>query len=180
MNLMWTVFLLLGFFPVLAYAQKPALPAVFNQAHYVFVQAVDGDAYNLNLLPEDREAILDVKTALQKWGRYAVTENRSEADIVFVVRAGRLGTLSGRGVAGRSPRGPQAGQWNGAGASGELGPPDDLLWVCRLDRSGKLGAPLWTRTEKDGLASPDVPLFREFASAMDRDYPQKTATTKKP
>jgi hypothetical protein len=190
--------LLLAFVPVLAFAQKktrkPEVPALFNHAQYVYVEAMGGDEFNPRLLPEDRQAIADVEHAIQKWGRYTLTLHRSEADLVFVVRTGRL--VTGRAnvgiIRGTPPISPGSGpqgnpypgpQGNGTvvGAGGEVGPPDDLLWVCTLDTDGKLNEPLWHRTEEDGLESPDVPLFKEFKSEVDTAYPRTTASkTKKP
>jgi hypothetical protein len=178
--------LLLGFVPVLAFAgkksKKPIVPALFNQAQYVYVQATDGSEFNPNLLPEDEQAIADVQQAIQRWGRYILTVDRSDADLVFVVRTGRL--LTGRGNVGIIRGGPFPGQGgNGTvvGGGGEVGPPDDLLWVCTLDTDGQLATPLWQRTEADGLAHPDVPLFMEFERAVDQAYPRTTAKkAKKP
>ncbi|HEV2137056.1 MAG TPA: hypothetical protein VGR47_22750 [Terracidiphilus sp.] len=190
--------LLLALVPVLAFARKKTnkqvLPAVFNQAQYVYVQAMDGDEFNPNLLPEDRQAIADVMTAIQGWKRYVLVYQRSQADLVFVVRVGRL--VTGRGNVGiyhgSAPplQGPgqqgtrypgQPGNGTVVGAGGEVGPPDDLLWVCTLDTDGRLNPPLWRRTQQDGLDSPDVPLFKEFRREMDREYPPSTASkAKKP
>ena len=190
--------LLLAFVPMLASARKktskPAVPAVFNQAQYVYVQAMDGNEFNPNLLPEDRQAIADVMTAIQGWKRYVLVYQRSQADLVFVVRKGRLVTgrgnvgitrgparLPGQGPGQQGTPIPQQGNGTVLGAGGEVGPPNDLLWVCTMDPNGRLNSPLWSRTEKDGLDSPDVPLFKEFRREMDREYPPSTASkAKKP
>jgi hypothetical protein len=42
------------------------------------------------LYSEDRQAIADVTHALQTWNRYTLTIRRQDADLVFVVRKGRL------------------------------------------------------------------------------------------
>jgi hypothetical protein len=81
--------------PALATVQgKPKkqdkLPAVFDHARYFYVEAVDGDEFNPRLLPEDRQAIVDVEAALTKWNRYTLATRRSDADLVFVVRKGRV------------------------------------------------------------------------------------------
>lgn len=198
MKLYKAAVLALAFLPAAALARKktskPKLPAVFNQAQYVYVQAVDGDEYNPRLLPEDRQAIADVMNAIQGWKRYVLIYERSQAELVFVVRVGRLvtgranvGISRGPGAPGPGP-GPQGSRYPGqqgngtaVGGGGEVGPPDDLLWVCMPDTDGRIGSPLWSRTEKDGLESPDVPLFEEFKREMDRDYPPNTASkAKKP
>lgn len=187
--------LLLAFVPMLASARKktskPVVPAVFNQAQYVYVQAMDGDEFNPNLLPEDRQAIADVMTAIQGWKRYVLVYQRSQADLVFVVRRGRLVTgrgsvgitrgparLPGQGPGQQGAPIPQQGNGTVIGAGGEVGPPNDLLWVCTMDANGKLNSPLWSRTEKDGLDSPDVPLFKEFKRVVDQAYPPSTASKK--
>ena len=84
--------LLLLFFPGPAQSKKkdPDVPALFRQARYVYVEAVDGDAFNPRLYPEDRQAIADVVTALQAWNRYTLATRRQGADLVFVVRKGRV------------------------------------------------------------------------------------------
>lgn len=197
--------LLLAFVPVLASARKknskPVVPAVFNQAQYVYVQAMDGDEFNPYLLPEDRQAIADVESAIQKWGRYTLVYQRSQADLVFIVRRGRL--VTGRGnvgiyhgpapLPGQGPgQGPgqtpgqqgtripsQGGNGSLVGAGGEVGPPDDLLWVCMPNFDGTPSNPLWSRSEQDGLESPDVPLFTTFEHAVDKAYPRTTASTSK-
>jgi hypothetical protein len=200
--------LLLAFVPVLASARKksskPVLPAVFKQAQYVYVRAMDGDEFNPYLLPEDRQAIADVESAIQKWGRYFLVYQRSQADLVFVVRVGRLVTgrgnvgvfhgpaqvpvqgPAGRGQVGQVPgqqgNGPPPERGNGTilGGGGEVGPADDLLWVCMPDPDGKLSNPLWSQTEQDGLESPDVPLLKKFEREVDKAYPRTAASKKKP
>ena len=74
--------LLLLFFPGPAQSKKkdPDVPALFRQARYVFVEAVDGDEFNPRLYPEDRQAIADVRNALQTWNRYALIIRRQDAD----------------------------------------------------------------------------------------------------
>ena len=54
---------------------------------------------------------------------------------------------------------------------GEAGFPDDLLKVVMTSREGP-GTQVWLRTEEGGLASPDVPLFKQLKNAVDHDYPR--------
>jgi hypothetical protein len=44
-----------------AKGEDPDIPALFRQARYVYVEAVDGDEFNPRLYPEDREVIADVR-----------------------------------------------------------------------------------------------------------------------
>jgi hypothetical protein len=54
-------------------------------ARYVYVTSYDGDQYDLNLLPEDRQAISSVQDALQKWGKFTLVYQPNQADIVLMV-----------------------------------------------------------------------------------------------
>ncbi len=90
-----TGLLLLVLLPTLAFAQsqnkkKHSIPAVFDNAHYVWVESTDGDIFTPGLLPADRHAIVDVQNALRNWGRYVLTPDRSDAELIFVVRTGRI------------------------------------------------------------------------------------------
>lgn len=167
--------------------KQTSLPAVLNQAQYVYVEAIDGGVMNPNLYPEDRQAIVDVENALREWKRYTITIERSQADLVFVVRKGRrasaqasAGIIRGPVPPGSQTPGQQPANGSVIGAGGEVGPADDLLWVCMRNPDGTLSNPLWGHTQSDGLESPDVPLFRQFKRAMDRAYPPHPAGKKKP
>jgi hypothetical protein len=45
----------------------------------------DGDQFNSNLLPEDRDAIGAVQNAIQKWGKLTIVYRPSDADIIILV-----------------------------------------------------------------------------------------------
>jgi len=66
-------------------AKVPAFPGILANAHYVYVASYDGDQFNPNLLPEDREAIGSVQNAIQNWGKLALVYRPSEADITILV-----------------------------------------------------------------------------------------------
>lgn len=92
MKLVQTIVLLLTLSTPLGFSKdkkKNTLPAMFNTARYVYVQAEDGDIFKPDLFPEDCQAISDVEDGLRDWNRYVLTINRNEADLVFVVRKGR-------------------------------------------------------------------------------------------
>ncbi|MGB6193484.1 MAG: hypothetical protein WBF42_13540 [Terracidiphilus sp.] len=135
--------------------------------------------------PEDRQAISDVLDGLQAWNRYAVTVNKEHADLVFIVRTGRIVSLQGhagigspQGQIGLPPQNRQSGQLpdgDSVGAGSEVGPPDDLLEVFATNADGKLIGPIWQREMKDGLDSPSVPLFRQLKAAVERAYPNPPA-----
>jgi hypothetical protein len=87
------VLLLVGGLAVPVYAKKKKdapLPQLFCQAQFAYVQTVDGDVMNPNILPEDRDAANALYERLQDWKRYTLVMNRRDADLVFVVRTGRV------------------------------------------------------------------------------------------
>lgn len=177
--------------PALAFAQtkkkKPTTPAVFGNAKYVFVKAEDGDIYDPRLLPEDRDAISSVNEALRAWGRYTLMPTADGAELVFIVRKGRLGSARVGGTVGTPGTGPYGTPGNGPNGSprqpaigapgvmvgGDVGPPDDFLEVRMKNPSGDLSNPIWERSMSDGLDAPSVPLLQQLKNAVERDYPQK-------
>jgi len=181
--------LLLALLPALAPAQhktkKPIVPAIFNHAQYVYVEAIDGQEFDPSLYPEDRQAIADVQAALQQWNRYSLTTRRKDADIVIVVRKGRVAEAKAGVVIGSSsgpqgnsspgqPRG-QAGPGTGIVAGGDMGTPDDLFEICQRNPDGTLSTPIWMRTFPDGLDGPKVMLFEQFKNAVEKAYPIQPA-----
>ena len=180
-----TRLLALVLLPTLTLAQnqnkkKHSVPAVFNNASYVWVESTDGDIFTPGLLPADRHAIVDVQNALRDWGRYVLTPDRQGVELIFVVRTGRIaeGRVGGSvGAPNSGPLGnPNPGQQQhpmgtGVMLGGEVGPADDLLKVVMTNSEGH-GTQVWLRTEEGGLASPNVPLFQQLKTAVDHDYPR--------
>jgi hypothetical protein len=66
-------------------AKVPAFPGILANARYVYVASYDGDQFNPNLLPEDRNAINAVQNAIEDWGKLTVVYQPSEADIIILV-----------------------------------------------------------------------------------------------
>ena len=66
-------------------ATAPAFPGTLANAQYVYVASYDGDQFDTNLLPEDRNAIGAVKDAIQKWGKLTLVYQPSQADIIILV-----------------------------------------------------------------------------------------------
>ena|ERR1700687_5492001 len=65
--------------------KAPAFPGTLANARYVYVASYDGDQFDPNLLPEDRNAIGAVQHAIQTWGKLTLVYQPSEADIVILV-----------------------------------------------------------------------------------------------
>jgi hypothetical protein len=66
-------------------ATVPVFPGTLANAQYVYVAAYDGDQFDTNLLPEDREAISSVQNAIQDWGKLTLVYQPSQADIIILV-----------------------------------------------------------------------------------------------
>jgi hypothetical protein len=62
-----------------------AFPGTLANARYVYVASYDGDQFDTNLLPEDREAISTVQNAIQAWGKLTLVYQPSQADIIILV-----------------------------------------------------------------------------------------------
>ena|ERR1700756_951762 len=65
----------------------PPFPATLRNARFVYVTSYDGDQFNTNLLPEDRQAISNVQDSIQKWGKLVVVYRPQDADIVLMVES---------------------------------------------------------------------------------------------
>ena len=63
----------------------PPFPGTLVNARYVYVTSYDGDQFNINLLPEDRQAIGTVQDAMQKWGKFILVYQPDQADIILMV-----------------------------------------------------------------------------------------------
>jgi hypothetical protein len=196
MKLIPSVALALALVAPLALAKdkkKKDVPAILNTARFVYVEAEDGDIMNPRLFPEDREAIADVQDELKDWNRYAVALNQPDADLVMVVRKGRLvgaqahggvgiGTgpeLGGNYPGSRNPADPNnrgRGVSTEVGARAEAGPSEDMLRVYAVNPDGSRGALLWTGAMQDGLSAPQVLLVKRLKQELDRAYPPQTAS----
>ncbi len=66
-------------------ATAPAFPGILSNAQYVYVASYDGDQFDTNLLPEDRNAISAVQDAIQNWGKLTLVYQPSQADIIILV-----------------------------------------------------------------------------------------------
>ncbi len=71
--------------PQKAAPNVPPFPGTLVNARYVYVAAYDGDQFDVNLLPEDRQAIGAVQDAIQKWGKWTLVYEPRQADIVLMV-----------------------------------------------------------------------------------------------
>ena len=66
--------------------QSRPMPSRFKNARFVYVSALDGDQYSTNVLPEDRDAISRVESAIRKWGKLTLVIRPQEADVILSVQ----------------------------------------------------------------------------------------------
>lgn len=185
---------------LVAAAKGPKVPEAINQAHTFYVQSVDGEETKPGLAREDMQVIANVRTALRNWGRYTFTDDRSKADLIFVVRVAKRRSDSGGGFGGGQLGGGAAGTGGGnvsgmpAPQGGQFGggreePPGvndtsvfdvDRLEVCQLKPNGKLAGAIWSRSMDNGLAPPRMLLFAQFKDEVEKAYPAAAAQPQEP
>ena len=136
------------------------VPKVLLTSRHVYVEAIDGDLWNSNILLENRKAIINLQSALQDWKRYNITAKRRDAELVFVVGKGNLASQK-RGV------GTHERTRANANLDAQLGILDDRLDVYILKPDESLMGPIWRHSLKDGLEPPEMPLFAQFKQAVD-------------
>jgi hypothetical protein len=117
---------------------------------------------SIRIPPEDRRAAGEVQEALHKWGRYILVYHPEQADLILVVRKGRLASATVGAIISTNPSGTSAGPAFGA----EGGIPDDALLVYDAN-IGTDGPALLKYIEKDGLNAPDVKLVAQFRKEVD-------------
>jgi hypothetical protein len=190
-------FLLPLLFISLAFAKdkdKTLLPKLVVSARYVMVTTYFGDPVNqplnLHITAEDRQAVTDVQNAIEKWGRYELAYRPGDADLIIVVRKGRLldATVGARIHAGsRDPMGPngntdpnapdRSGPNGGIGpnengpsvrpeVAADVGDPQDMIAVYAT-ALGRDTSPLWRGRKGDGLKAPDMHLVAEFRTKVE-------------
>jgi hypothetical protein len=183
-------------FPILAHAgKKPKVPEAINQAHLVFVQAAEGEETAPGLPKQEVQAIANMRAALRSWGRYTLTDDRSKADLIFVVhKATRQSNFndgfgaerrgdggSGMGANPNDMPAPQGGQYPGQARDSNMGMSTDNVFdvdrleVRQLKPNGKLGSTLWSRSMENGLLPPKMLLFAEFRDEVEKAYPAPAA-----
>ncbi len=171
--------------------KREIVPALILRAQYVAV-IVDPEAGISVANPgENGIARSDVEAALEKWGRFKLTVNPENADLVVVVRKGGKAIKPTIGGIGNGP--PVV--WNpgstgdvtiGVGrtsppystpadpresqrptARTEVGFPDDVFSVYPARVDVRDASPLWRYIAHDGLQHPTVPAVQKFRKAIE-------------
>jgi hypothetical protein len=164
---------------------RSKIPAELGQATYValgyetssgFVS--ENDLGARSILPQDREALYNVRQAVKKWGKYIVAISPDEAQILIVVRSARVASADGGIGVHRGSGGPTT---IGTVIGAETGPSVDYLAVYDADHNGgptqadpefkgtntREGAVLWRATEEGGLEGSDPSLFERLKKDVD-------------
>jgi hypothetical protein len=189
------IFALTGLSLTMAHAKNKKLQVaeVFQTAHTVYVESLDGDISKPGLSQADHQAILQVQEALHEWNRYALAPTRDKADLIIIVRKGhKVGDQDHLGL-GLHPAMPQPGalqpgqdhtmqahptdQNASVGTGGDDIAMQDILRVYTLNEKGKLKGPVWAREMDEGLSGPSVRLLLELKSAVEITYPRDATQT---
>jgi len=135
-----TLSLILTMITAVAWAENaPQMPRIFANARFVYVAAYDGDQFNPNLLPEDREAISRVQDSIQKWGKLTVVYRPQDADVMVLVQS--------------RPSEDVLAVYDAHGGDASSRPSQTYLW--RVMGRG-------------GLQKGEMPLVSEFEKAFDK------------
>ena len=141
------------------------LPKLVLHARYVLVTTYAGDDLTkYQVMPDDRQAVVDVQNAIQKWGRYALAYDAKNADLILLVRKGHVvESQPGLKIGGGSQTKPSVG----AVAPTDIGDSRDMLALYDA-ADGIDSAPLWRDLMNDGLDPPQMRLVGELRSAVDK------------
>jgi hypothetical protein len=159
--------------PLLVLHADPKLSLQLLNASYVavgyetaagFIGETDLEAFRTGkVTAEDREALENVRSALQRWNRYAITLRPQDAELLIAIRSGRIASLqSGVQINTGRNRSPGVGPTVGA----EVGPDTDVMSVYEAN-NGREGPRLWRKLEDDGLKGQNPSLFMSFKSDVE-------------
>lgn len=127
----------------------------------------------------DRDAREAVEKSLRDWNRYTVTLHPHQAELLFLVRTARRGsvyvrtgppiTSRGKVTVGRIPGGTDTDlDGRGIAVGTEAQSPNvDMLEVYALE-DGKQGMLLWRGARKNGLDGPDPALIQEYKKNLEK------------
>lgn len=124
-----------------------------------FVAERDGRS-SQDLSIDDHKALASLRRQLEKWNRYNLTDAPETAELLVVIRTGRLASAQLRPMMVPHMQSP------GLIVGAEHPSPNDTLAVYE-SAGGKLGSLLWQEEQRNGLSDPSAPLFQHFRAAVE-------------
>jgi hypothetical protein len=165
---------------------KRELPDQVLIAQYVYVTGWHGDLLDPRTPAAEKDAISRVQSAVHEWGRYKLAYQPEQADLMLVVKPGRLGMVQG-GVGGLGgpdivmgtppPQGRPTGSAN-IGYGADAGSPTDYLMVSLFPGNPIDASYAWKRAGYNGLQGRKIPLLEEFKKAVSETEKAKAASGK--
>lgn len=168
--------------------KKASIDPRIPGAQFVRIISASGNDLDARTLNEDRAAIFRVEQALRSWGRYHIVYNDADADLLFVVRTGRVvGASVGPSISiGQQPPIPGGPEPSGGGTRvGGTGPvvgmggsmdvsnaTEDTISIydARIGGGSReqmaAGSVLWRKMMSGGLEG-KVPLIEELKKDID-------------
>ena len=172
---------------------KSNLNRNITHAQFVMLTTLHGNRFETSKVPpEDVKAFWATEAALKKWGRYILVYTPEEADLIMVVRAGRVASIHG-GIAGtdtitigRMPRtdpsdptGAPVPPIGSESAGGEVGPSEDMLEIYDAHLGVMTSSPLWRKLQASGLEGPEPSLVKELRKEVEAAEKQDADKKKK-
>lgn len=145
-------------------AKDSTLPKLVVHATYILITTENGsDFTNPRVLPDDKEAAINVWNAMERWGKYKVVNGTGlTPELVLLVRKGNRATVT-------PSIGIHAGSDTKAGitpnAQSDFGSSQDMLALyegASIDQ-----APLWRRMDSGGLNPPQMDLVQQLRQAVE-------------
>jgi hypothetical protein len=160
------------------FAGPTKVPARLAQARYIALAYDLGDvilsesealAKPGRVLPEDREALINIRNLIEKWGRYVITVRPAQAELLVAVRTGRRASIDAAVRIGGRNQGspPTASAATGASYRAEASSGDDMLSVYEVSGGGG-GTLLWREQRTGGLSGPSPTLLDDFKADVER------------
>lgn len=190
-----TAALLLVLTPVFAKDKsKSALNRNITHAQFVMLTTLHGNNFETaKVPPEDIKAFWATEAALKKWGRYTLVYTPDQADLIVVVRAGRVASVHGEIPGtdtisiGRMPRtdpsdptGAPVPPIGSESAGAEVGPSEDMLEIYDAHLGVMASSPLWRKLQASGLTGPEPPLIKELRKEVEAAEKEDADKKKKP
>lgn len=114
------------------------------------------------ITPQDIQALSNVRKATERWKRYVTVVNPGAAEMLVAIRAGHHGSVYVGGRIGHVQTGSAPGSASGPVVGGEFGSASEDYMAIYEAKNGREGVQLWRKTEDNGLAGKNPPLFQSF------------------